>query len=321
MRTASPDLVACGISRFTIGFVVALATATPARTADADELERARLHIETGTDHFRAERFDAAVKEFRKALGVLEEPGLVWNIARAYEELDDVANAVHYFRQFAEQYPDHASVPDAERRIDALLLRMPGLVLVRCGSVPSARITVDGDRTEECGKRIRGLAPGRHLVEASDPEQGVWRTEVYLDPGQRLEVSVDWSMARRADGSVQAVDVLPPKPPETLLSAWPLWLTAVAGTALVAGGVVAALESADAADRYEALKSEASVNLGAVDLAAERSNTMASAANVLLLSGGAALAIGGGLLWFGFDGAVIEADAPPSFGAGVRGRW
>ena len=38
------------------------------------------------------------------ALAVIQDPLLVFNIARAYEELDDGRNAVHYFDKFVQDY-------------------------------------------------------------------------------------------------------------------------------------------------------------------------------------------------------------------------
>lgn len=58
-----------------------------------------KVHVEQGTDHFRAGRYDPSVPAFRQAKEFVNSPALIWNVARAYEELDDFRNAVHYLEE------------------------------------------------------------------------------------------------------------------------------------------------------------------------------------------------------------------------------
>lgn len=170
---------------------LAVLGAAPASAQSDKDLRIAKLAIDTGQDHFRAERYKEAVAEFRKALQLVEDPGLIWNIARSYEELGDVKNAVHYFDKFSKKFPKDKDAPAAAKRAGALRPHLPGSVIVQCGRVPGGRVVVDGAHKAGCGQRVTGLRPGAHVAELIAPGRENLSREFFLTAGERLTLGFD----------------------------------------------------------------------------------------------------------------------------------
>jgi len=291
-----------------------------AQAASAEEVRDARLAVDQGVDHFRAERYEDAVREFRNALVVIQDPLLVFNIARAYEELDDVRNAVHYFDKFVKDYADDGAAGEAAQRADALRPKLPGSLLVDCGRFPGAKIVVDGGKEATCGKRLRGLAPGQHALEATAPGQQTWRSDVVIRPNARQEHRIQWEKLPPPEAAEPPVppgpaEAAPPVPPaavpvevpvppptEEILEdeapgGWAPLATAGLGVALVATGAVFGVLSSQATDDYAALQGRDRIRMADIDEAADRSERHALAANLLVGTGAVALITGGALWW------------------------
>ncbi len=278
----------------------------------AEELRQARVWLENGVDHYRSDRYEKAVTEFRKALVVLNEPGLLWNIARSYEEVGDVRNAIHYFQQLKKQHPKDDSIPEAEKRIAALERQRPGILIVDCAGVPGAAVKVDGQPQKGCGKKVRGLAPGAHMVQATAVGRGAWQQEVVIEPGGDHKVRVDWSAGRKAAAAVVQAVPLPgdsPKPapaasPDTVSPA-PVeasggvptlsWVALASGGALMGVGAFMGWTSNQAVDDLTARKDEA-ITKADIDEARDDADSKALMANVLMPLG-AVMAVTGVVLW------------------------
>ncbi len=276
-----------------------------AQAASTQEVRDARLAVDQGVDHFRAERYEDAVREFRNALAVIQDPLLVFNIARAYEELDDVRNAVHYFDKFVQDYADDAAAAEAAQRADALRPKLPGSLLIDCRRFPGAKLLVDGGKEATCGKRLRGLSPGQHIVEATAPGQRPWRSEVFIRPNARQDHRITWEKAPPAAApAAPALKAAPaevpapvPSPPQQPAAAWAPLATAGVGLALMATGIAFGVLSSQAGGDYADLQARDRIRVEDVDEAAERSERHALVANVFLGTGALALITGGALWW------------------------
>jgi len=191
------------------------------RTAAADDeaVRQAQIHLDTGADHFRAGRYEQAVVEFREALAVVEEPDLVWNIARAYEEMGDATNAVFYFRQYAETWPEDPSAADAKTRIERLAPKLPGWLLPDCGGFKAVRVSVDGADPVACGKRIGPLEPGVHVIQANAPGKQPWTTEATVAPGSEVPIRIrlEQALAPEPKPASEPAPVEPAPEPSPLL--------------------------------------------------------------------------------------------------------
>jgi len=318
-----------------------LVAARPALARSPEDLREVQMWMENGMDHYRSERFREAVMEFRKALFVLDEPGLIWNIARAYEELEEVRNAVHHFERLVDRYPDDESVPAALERLASLRPRLPGSLVVGCGSEATARVRVDGEQETGCEQRVTALRPGWHTVAVTSEARGVWHKRVRVAADAKTRVLVVWEEAvlpppepeperppadpvakprARVEPALPVVAPAPPPPPPPPPeppSSGPGWGALAllgAGGAVAVGGVVFGLFSERAAADFEALKGQESVSVAQIDEQAQVVSRRANVANVLFGVGGATLVAGVVLALAG-----QPPDEPANEGLGVTG--
>lgn len=182
-------------TRYHRGVLVCLAMATLCpRSALADQekdLREVRVLVDEGAALFRSGDFKASVAAFRRALVMYQDPDLLWNLARAYEQLGDANNASHYFGQLVRKFPDAPSVEKAKERIEKLKALLPGDLEVRCGGLAAAKVRVDGAEAGGCGRRISNLAPGVHVIEVEAPGYDKIRHEAAVTSGQVATVDLE----------------------------------------------------------------------------------------------------------------------------------
>ena len=255
--------------------LLTLAWVSPAQGQTKKELRDAQAAIETGQDHFRAEQYTKAVAEFRRALQVVQDPGLIWNIARSYEELEDFKNAVHYFEEFVRRFPKDKDASAAEKRAAALRPKLPASVVVECGAVPGGRVVVDGAHKVACGERVVGLRPGAHVAELMAPGRETLSLEFFLGAGERLSLGFDDLVALQAAASETAATA------DSADGGGMLGPSLfVAAGALAIGAVVFALMSRNARQELEDLEQE-EVRLSQIRDLEDKSAGTATVANVL----------------------------------------
>lgn len=190
IRPSRPNLLSA------IALATVAASSGLAHAQTSAEKREAKVQIATGMDHYRAGEYREAVRAFRLAFQVLPDAGsgLTWNIARSYEELGDVTNAVHYFGVFLERYPEDRSADEAQRKLGELRPRLPGALIVRCGDGRAATVTVDEDREGACGVKMANLSPGAHPVVVRWGRR-TWRGRAEVPAAETGEITVDWSEA------------------------------------------------------------------------------------------------------------------------------
>ena len=117
-------------ARTLIGAVALVAvTGSPEIAAAEDASTAARLeepkaeakaHFEKGAALYREQRYEEAVIAFLAADRLTPNPALSFNIARAYERLDDTSSALRWYRDYLRRSPDAGNASDVEAKVQAL---------------------------------------------------------------------------------------------------------------------------------------------------------------------------------------------------------
>lgn len=82
------------------GLLISLGAMLLATHALADERTEARVHLKAGIALTKKGDFAGAIKEFEEANRIFPHPSLLYNIARAYAELDNLEKAIEIYRQY-----------------------------------------------------------------------------------------------------------------------------------------------------------------------------------------------------------------------------
>jgi outer membrane receptor for ferrienterochelin and colicin len=150
--------------------VAVLATSGAVRPARADNLaDEAELQFELGADRYKAADFRGALEHFLASNRLVPNRNVVFNIARAYEQLKQSADAYRYFSQALEGEAD----PATRARIEEAIARtLPLISVLRVDSDPPGAVVYIGRR--ELGARgntplVMGLTPGSYRVMADLP--------------------------------------------------------------------------------------------------------------------------------------------------------
>lgn len=147
--------------------------AVPARArADAPSAEagaearrsEAKARFDEGVNAFREHRWADAVQAFRQADAIAPSAALSFNIAKAYERLEDVTGALRWYRDFLRRSPQAANVGEVQARVTALAatLAQRGVQQLTLLTTPAgAAVTID-DRQIGTAPLTIELAPGQH---------------------------------------------------------------------------------------------------------------------------------------------------------------
>ena len=93
---------------------VALAAPSPAAQAEAAK------YYDAGVTLFKAKDYQGAIVEFTKAYRIDPSPTLVFNMARAFEEMKRFGPAKEFYERYLELAPDAKDRPQVEATIAAL---------------------------------------------------------------------------------------------------------------------------------------------------------------------------------------------------------
>lgn len=141
---------------------LALALALPT-VAMADPKDDARRHFAAGLKAAQDGDYEIALQRFLAAQEAYPHPATLYNIAKAYQDLDDIENALIYYRMFREASPDKAA--DVDPIVAVLEARASAPQSVATGPASSApapsggpvRVVVTGPTLEELA-RIEAIA-------------------------------------------------------------------------------------------------------------------------------------------------------------------
>ncbi len=173
----------------------------PAAQAGSEQPENieaareARVHFQTGMEHFDARRFRPAIREFQLAAQLVPSADLWFNIARAHEELSEHEQAVEYYRRYLRDRVDPPDRERVEQHIGNLEERAEaarrarrhapttGTLRIR-SSVEGSLVSVDG---RELGRAPiaapLSLPPGRHRLSVREEGYVPFESEVQVEAG------------------------------------------------------------------------------------------------------------------------------------------
>ncbi len=90
----------------------------------ADATAQAREHFKSAQLHYSLGEFDEAVKEFREAYRLRQEPAILFNIAQAYRQLQKYSEAYFHYKQYLSQKPDAPNRAEVESLIEQMRYQM-----------------------------------------------------------------------------------------------------------------------------------------------------------------------------------------------------
>ncbi|MCA9542328.1 MAG: hypothetical protein KC620_25700, partial [Myxococcales bacterium] len=251
---------------------------------------------------------------------------LLYNLARASEEMGDPEQAITHYKTYLARIPQNAEDRgEVETRVRVMekTVQAARLARITIQGVPvGAKVLIDEQPAEDPIDGAYRVEPGAHRVQVVTPDH-VWAHEVTLAAGQPITLTYEAAPAPP-----------PPPPPPSGPSTQALvgYITGGVGAAsLIIGGVFWG-QAQSAVDDYDAAK--AAILRGgdraALDaLAVKKQNAQddaessATAAYVFWGIGGAALAAGSALVVLDLLGMPVldMAVVPTAGGIGVAGTF
>jgi tetratricopeptide (TPR) repeat protein len=310
MRTASSIALAA-----VLAIAPSLARATPDEAVSEQQVQARDLY-EKGARAYRERRFEAAIEQFLAADRLAPRAPLAFNVARAYEKLEQPARALQYYRDYLERGADGSNRSEVEARVrelEATLAQRGVQQVTVVSSPPGASIRIDGQELGMTPSTFEAKL-GTHEVVAEREGYEPTRLEIDLDGKKSLDLTIalrtatpprqDTAAEQKTVGRKQPLDT--PMGRESTsagLQPWP-WVVVGAGAASLGAAGVFELLRRDAESDAENARYQPDYHTQR-----ERMNTHQATARVLL-GVGAALALGGGL-WALIEGAPAEAEEMP----------
>jgi tetratricopeptide (TPR) repeat protein len=285
------------------------AAAEPPRNHNATaSIDQAKNAYEHGVSAYKAGRYRDAIDLFSSADRLAPRPALAFNIARAYDKLNETGPALSFYREYLRRGAEAGSRASVERRVRELsaLLATRGVQQLTVLSTPDgAALSIDG-RAFGTTPATLELPLGAHQVTVNAPGLGEQTRNVEL--GTHDAVLVEVELGATANVNTAAIAPANAAPAQTAPSSrvtetgeakqlWPAWVAFGAGGVALTGAAVAevmrsnAVDAARAADAADAPQIEYDEKVASAD-------TYQTSARVLLGVGGALVVVGGALLWF-----------------------
>lgn len=186
---------------FFVWLVVLLASAT-ARAQQPSTFDRstARALAEEGASALDKKDYATAADRFARADALVHAPTFLVRLAEAQVGLGQLVSAQEtYSRILREELPPTAPAAfaeargEAKRALDALLLRIPYLVIQVAGpGAAQAKVTVDGLEVPRVALGVkRAVDPGKHVVRAAASGFASSELRVTLEEGKTLPVTLE----------------------------------------------------------------------------------------------------------------------------------
>jgi tetratricopeptide (TPR) repeat protein len=298
----------------TLTFTAPAFAVTPSSEAEVEaRLDLAKEKFQRGSELYEAGKYRQAVQAFMEADRLAPSAPLSFNIARAYERLNDVSGALRWYRDYVRRSPDAPNASAVSAQISALSgkLAQRGLQQLTVVTTPAgASVVVDGRRV--------GVTPF-----TGDLALGAHRLSLELTGYRRQAHDVNLSTNTPVDlVSTLEQEPLPSAAPS---HAEPLidrsqrrfgvgpWLLAGGGLATLGGAL--AFELSRRSHEDQARSAPDQLAFQAETDAMQRDKTMA---RVLAGVGGAVFLTGTVMLFFN-DKAPAAAAPQVGFGCSVGG--
>jgi tetratricopeptide (TPR) repeat protein len=296
------------------------------------------MRYRQGVEAYDAGKYRVAVDYFLEADHLAPNAALSFNIARAYEKLDDPGATLRWYRDYLRrdhEAPDRAAVEDRIHAMEARLAQKGVQQLTVLSDPEGATVTLDG--------RAMGVTPWTSEI-APGPHNLVLNLDGHAPEARTVELAADRAQDVVITLSAAAVSALPaaspeesgpppPAPPSPEVGAphgskTGTTMTTIGWVGIGVGG--AALGAALVCEILRA-SAESDAKRQTTQIAyADRLDTMESyqtAARVLTGTGAAIAVAGGVFLWLGMSAkssaapAVTASCSPQGCWSVVRGKF
>jgi tetratricopeptide (TPR) repeat protein len=286
------------------------AAAEPVHIDTAAEREReAKIRYDEGVSAYQAGRYQQAITFFLVADELAPRAALAFNVARAYDRLDDSAGALRFYRDYLRRESSPPNLDGVKKRIvelEAALAARGVQQLTVLSEPPGAFVSIDGQPrgpTPWTGE----LVPGRHELTLLKEGYLVGKRALVLDAAHAADVSVPLQVSGGASPT-SPPPVAPPAAAGTALKArptavapaekgprfgpWP-WITLGAGGAalLAAGGVELARASAEREAQHASTQIDYVDAYNSVQARQTAARVLAGIGGTLVVAGGVLVAI------------------------------
>lgn len=137
------------VTRLLVGAVLGLGLSGVAHAAPKDD---ARRYFIAGIAAAKEQDFQTALDYFLRAQAVYPHPATLYNIARSYQDLGQLEEAIEYYELYADAVPEKAE--DVAPVIDVLRVRLGRQSETAAATTPAAGTTLDSAELE----RLRAIA-------------------------------------------------------------------------------------------------------------------------------------------------------------------
>jgi len=144
----------------------ALAADASSTLSDAQRRDLAKAKYEQGVEAYRGDRYADAVRLFLEADAISPSAALSYNIARAYEKLEDDAQTLRWYRNYLRLNPEAPNAAEVLQFVRSLAeaLAKKGIQQVTILSTPSgATVAIDGNPLGVTPLTVE-LKPGAHVA-------------------------------------------------------------------------------------------------------------------------------------------------------------
>ncbi len=170
-----------------MALVTVCAAPADAQRRDTSKVRRAQQAVDRGDKFFDEKKYEQAIAEYTQAIAILPHPDLVWNIARAHEELKQYTQAIALYERYRTMdvpAADKAAVDDKIRALRQAAARQSTGQLVVVTSSRDAVVKL-GKATIGTGKMIKApLKPGRYRLRVELVGHVPFEQMVRVEPGK-----------------------------------------------------------------------------------------------------------------------------------------
>ena len=198
-----------------VGLTLALSSAAPAH-AQAPSAEgqaearrsAAKERFDRGVVAYKEQRYEEAVKLFMEADAMSPSSALSFNVARAFEKLEDISGALRWYRDFLRRSPQASNASEVRAKVAELAaaLSQRGVQQVSVLSEPPGATVLVDDQNVGVTPVTRDLAPGKHRLLLRLAGYADKSAELRLEPQVPQDVSLELTRAtadRPANGAAR----------------------------------------------------------------------------------------------------------------------
>ncbi len=317
---------------------VAADAAKPQSSSAAQPLEIARARYRQGVEAYQAGHYRESIDYFLEADHISPSAALSYNIALAYEKIDDAAAALRWYRDYLRRAPDAKDRSSTEQLVQAFEARLAakGVQQVTIMSEPSAAtVLVDGKPVGVTPWTME-IRPGEHALEVRHDGYETIKQSINVPAEHASDVQLTLKAAAEAPPPAAATPNTPASAPPPVATAKADEGTQGSGKTLKTIGIVGMAAGGAAligAGTFELLRrgSESDAKNEPTQVGyADHVETMESQQTVarVLLGTGVVLGVAGGVLFF--LGSKNSSENTTAFSVGcapggcvstVRGRF